>query len=144
MIFRLVTTCGVFMLVLTPFGVFATWWGAVLAFVAQVLVGMAFACLVYGFSARLHAEAGVRGAVPPRHLPAVPVLRRVLPDLQPRRRPGLVARLTPLWHGVNLSRMFCVDNVDWSVAAINVAYLVVLALFGWRWSVSGLTKRLVT
>ena len=32
-----------------------------------------------------------------------------------------VARLTPLWHGVNLSRMFMLDNVDWSVAAINVA-----------------------
>ena len=34
-----------------------------------------------------------------------------------------VARLTPLWHGVNLSRMFCVDNVDWSLAAVNVAVL---------------------
>ena len=35
-----------------------------------------------------------------------------------------VARLTPLWHGVNLSRMFCLDTVDWSTAAINVAVLV--------------------
>jgi lipooligosaccharide transport system permease protein len=55
-----------------------------------------------------------------------------------------VARLTPLWHGVNLSRMFCIDEVDWSVAAINVAVLVVLTVVGWFWSVSGLTKRLVS
>ena len=28
-----------------------------------------------------------------------------------------VAKLTPLWQGVNLSRMFCIDNVDWPLAA---------------------------
>ena len=39
-----------------------------------------------------------------------------------------VARLTPLWHGVNLSRMFCLDTVDWSLAAVNVAVLVVLTV----------------
>ena len=31
-----------------------------------------------------------------------------------------VARCTPLWHGVNLSRMFALDNVTWWVAAVNV------------------------
>ena len=35
-----------------------------------------------------------------------------------------VARLTPLWHGVNLSRMFALDNVTWWLAAVNVAVLV--------------------
>ena len=39
-----------------------------------------------------------------------------------------VARLTPLWHGVNLSRMFALDEVTWWVAGVNVAVLVVLAL----------------
>ena len=54
-----------------------------------------------------------------------------------------IAKLTPLWHGVNLSRMFCIDNVDWPLAAVNVAVLVALTVVGWFWSVSGLTKRLV-
>ena len=54
-----------------------------------------------------------------------------------------VARLTPLWHGVNLSRMFCLDQVDWWVAAVNVAVLLAMTAFGWWWSVTGLTKRLV-
>ena len=39
-----------------------------------------------------------------------------------------LARLTPLWHGVNLTRMFCLDHVDWSPAAVNVAVLVGLAV----------------
>ena len=55
-----------------------------------------------------------------------------------------VARLTPLWHGVNLSRMFCLGTVDWSLAAINVTVLVVLTLLGVRWSVTGLRRRLVS
>ena len=55
-LFRLATACGVFMLVLAPFGVFETWWGPFLAFGSQLLVGMAFAGLVYGFSTRLTAS----------------------------------------------------------------------------------------
>ena len=39
--------------------------------------------------------------------------------------------------------MFTLDTVDWPLAALNVTYLVVLGLVGWRWSVAGLTKRLV-
>ena len=54
-----------------------------------------------------------------------------------------IAQLTPLWHGVSLSRMFCIDVVDWSTAAINVACCSALTAFGWWWSVTGLTKRLV-
>ena len=55
-----------------------------------------------------------------------------------------VARLTPLWHGVNLSRMFALDNVTWWLAAVNVTVLVVLTALGWFWAVSGLEKRLVS
>ena len=54
-----------------------------------------------------------------------------------------VARVTPLWHGVNLSRMFTLDHVTWWVAGVNVAVLVGLGAVGWFWAVSGLEKRLV-
>ena len=38
------STCGVFFLVMAPFGVFATWWGPLLALARRtLLVGMAFA-----------------------------------------------------------------------------------------------------
>ena len=55
-----------------------------------------------------------------------------------------VARLTPLWHGVNLSRMFFLDNVDWGWAAVNAGVLLALTVLGVRWSIAGLTKRLVS
>ena len=44
---------------------------------------------------------------------------------------------------MSLSRMFCIDHVDWSLAAVNAAVLLALLVGGWFWSVSGLTKRLV-
>lgn len=143
-LFRLVSTCGVFMAVLAPFGVFATWWGALLAFAAQVLVGMCFAALVYGLSARMRSEEGFgvlyRVGVFPLFLfsGAFFPVSNLGPVLE------WVARLTPLWHGVNLSRMLTLDTVDWSLAAVNVLVLTSLTVTGWFWSVSGLARRLVS
>ncbi len=55
-----------------------------------------------------------------------------------------LARLTPLWHGVDLTRMLTLGRVDWSLAAIHVAYLVVLAAAGWLWAVRRLSRRMVS
>ena len=52
-----------------------------------------------------------------------------------------VARLTPLWQGVNLSRMCCLDTLDAPVALANLAVLIVLTALGWRWAVTGLQQR---
>ncbi len=43
---RIALATAVFMLVLAPFGVFETWWGALLAWLSQLLVGFAFATLM--------------------------------------------------------------------------------------------------
>ena len=127
--FRLATTCAVFMLVLAPFGVFETWWGPFLAFVSQVLVGMAFATA----GLRLH-----RAADRPRtasaccsgsgSFPLFLFSGAFFPVANLGEVGAWVARLTPLWHGVNLSRMFCLDTVDWSLAAVNVAVLLALTV----------------
>lgn len=142
-LFRLVTTCAVFMLVLAPFGVFATWWGPFLAFGAQLLVGMAFAAVVFGWSARLRDEAGFGVLFRLGIFPLFLFSGAFFPVANLGDAGALAARLTPLWHGVNLSRMFSVGAVDWPVALLNVAVLVALLVGGWFWSVSGLTKRLV-
>lgn len=143
-LFRLVTTCAVFMLVLAPFGVFTTWWGPFLAFGAQILVGMAFAALIFGWSARLRDEAGFGVLFRLGVFPLFLFSGAFFPVANLGDAGALAARLTPLWHGVNLSRMFSVGAVDWPVALLNVAVLVTLLVAGWFWSVSGLTKRLVT
>jgi len=143
-LFRLVTTCGVYLLMLAPFGVYATWWGPVLALGAQVLVGMAFATLVFGVTVRLKSEEGFglifRLGVFPLFLfsGAFFPIDNLGPALV------WVARLTPLWHGVDLSRMLTLGTVDWSLAAIHVVVLAALTVVGWFWSVRGLAKRLAS
>ena len=141
-VFRIASACAVFMLVLAPFGVFESWWGPLLAWLSQVLVGTAFSLLTFGYSARLRSEEGFgvlfRLGVMPLTLfsGAFFPIANLGPVLE------WAARLTPLWHGVSLSRMFCLDTVDWSLAAINAGVLVVLCVLGWRWAVTGLDKRL--
>jgi lipooligosaccharide transport system permease protein len=143
-LFRLATTCGVYTLVLAPFGVYATWWGPIAAFASQVLVGMTFAVWVYGFSARLHSEEGYGVLFRLGVFPLFLFSGAFFPVSNLGDVGAWVARVTPLWHGVNLSRMFALDHVTWWVAAVNVAVLVVLGLVGWRWAVTGLERRLVS
>jgi lipooligosaccharide transport system permease protein len=142
-LFRLATACGVFMLVLAPFGVFESWWGPFLAFGSQLLVGMAFAGLVYGYSTRIRSEAAFGVLFRLGVLPLTLFSGAFFPISNLGPVLEWVARLTPLWHGVNLSRMFCLDTVDWPLAALNAAVLVAVIVVGWFWSVSGLEKRLV-
>ena len=143
-LFRLATTCGVFMLVLTPFGVFATWWGPPLAFAAQVLVGLAFAGLVYGLTVRVRSEEMFALIFRLGVFPLFLFSGAFFPITNLGDAGAWFARLTPLWHGVNLSRMLCVDAVDPALAAVNVTVLAALAAGGWWWSVRGRTRRLVS
>jgi lipooligosaccharide transport system permease protein len=140
---RLALTCAVFMLVLAPFGVFESWWGPLLAYLAQVLVGLTFATLVYGFSARLKSPEGFGVLFRLGVFPLFLFSGAFFPVSNLGWLGERLAQLTPLWHGVSLSRMFCIDVIDWQVAAINVVVLLALTAFGWWWSVTGLTKRLV-
>jgi lipooligosaccharide transport system permease protein len=141
--FRVASACAVFMLVMAPFGVIETWWGAVVAFVSQVLVGTAFGSLVYAFTTRLKSPEGFGVLFRLGIFPLFLFSGAFFPIANLGEVGAWVARLTPLWHGVNLSRMFVLDHVDWGWAAVNVAVLVGLTLLGVRLSVTGLTKRLV-
>lgn len=142
--FRVATTCGVFMLVLAPFGLFETWWGPLLAYLSQILVGMAFATVMYGTTCRMRSEEGFGVVFRLGVFPLFLFSGAFFPVANLGDVGAWLARVTPLWHGVNLSRMFAIDNVDWSVAAVNAAVLLALTAFGWWWSVTGVTKRLVT
>ena len=103
------------MLVLAPFGVFESWWGPFLAYLgSQVLVGMAFATLVYGFTTRLTSPEGFGVLFRLGVFPLFLFSGAFFPIANLGTVGEWVAQLTPLWQGVNLSRMFCIDNVDWS------------------------------
>ncbi|UMG92685.1 ABC transporter permease [Nocardioides sp. TF02-7] len=143
-VLHLVAACGVYTLVMVPFGVFEAWWSPFLAFGAQVLCGTAFATLVYAFSTRVRSEQAFGVLFRLGVFPLFLFSGAFFPVTNLGDVGAWLARLTPLWHGVNLSRMLALDNVTWWVAGVNVAVLAALAVLGWRWSVSGLAKRMIT
>jgi lipooligosaccharide transport system permease protein len=127
---------------MAPFGVFATWWGPLLAFVATLLVGMAFAVWTFAFSARVESEASF-GLV--FRLVLVPLFLfsgAFFPISNLGDVLEWVAKLTPLWHGVNLARMLCLDNVDRSTALVNLHYLLAVLVSGWWVALRALARRL--
>jgi lipooligosaccharide transport system permease protein len=142
-VFRVGLVSGVFMLVMAPFGVFESVTGTILAFFVQLLLGVAIGACVYGFTAGLKDESAFsllfRFGLIPMFLfsGAFFPIANLSPVLE------RLAQATPLWHGVDLTRMLVLGRVDGSLATIHVVYLVALAAIGWWWANRRLTRRLV-
>jgi len=142
-VFRVATTSAVFLAVMAPFGVFASWQGVLVAFVVQLLLGLAFATPVYAFSAGLKDESAFALVFRLGMIPLFLFSGAFFPIANLNAPMEALARVTPLWHGVDLTRMLTLGHVDWPLAAVHVAYLTVLALAGWFWAVRRLTRRLI-
>jgi len=142
-LFRVATSCAVFALVLAPFDVYRSVPGALVAYLTSVLVGMAFAAPIYAFAAGVKTEQWfaliMRLVVMPLFLfsGAFFPITNLTPWME-----GL-ARITPLWHGVDLARMATLDNIDWGVATLHIAYLAIMCAGGCWWAVRRLTARMV-
>ncbi len=143
-LFRVGTTCAVYMLVVAPFGVFESWWGALLAFVTQVLIGSAFGSVVYAFTTRLTSPEGFGVLFRLGVFPLFLFSGAFFPVENLGDVGAWAARLTPLWHGVNLTRMLFLDQVDWGWAAVNAGVLLAVTFLGVRWSIKGLATRMVS
>jgi lipooligosaccharide transport system permease protein len=141
--FRVATTSAVFLAVMAPFGVFASWWGVLVAFVVQLLLGLAFAAPVYAFSAGLKDESAFALVFRLGMIPLFLFSGAFFPIGNLAAPLAALARLTPLWHGVDLTRMLTLGHVDWPLAGVHVAYLSVLAVAGWCWAVRRLSRRLI-
>jgi lipooligosaccharide transport system permease protein len=143
-LFRVATTCAVFLAVMAPFGVFSSVPGVIGAFFVQLLIGLAFATPIYAFSAGLKDESAFALVFRLGMIPLFLFSGAFFPvsNLDPWME--ALARVTPLWHGVDLTRMLTLGQLDWSMAAVHVAYLAVLALAGWLWAVRRLTKRMIS
>jgi len=142
--FRVAATSAVFLAVMSPFGVFESWVGVLVAFLAQLLIGLAFATPIYAFSAGLRDESAFALVFRLGMIPLFLFSGAFFPIRNLNAPMEALARVTPLWHGVDLTRMLTLGQVDWSLAALHVAYLAVLALAGWLWAVRRLTRRLIT
>jgi lipooligosaccharide transport system permease protein len=141
--FRVATSCVVFTLALAPFDVYHSVLGALVAFGASVLVGMAFATPLYAFAANVETEQWfafiMRIVVMPLFLfsGAFFPITNLAPVLE------VLARITPLWHGVDLARMATLGRWNGDLALVHVAYLAVMLALGWWWAVRRLTRKLV-
>ena len=141
--FRVGTSCAVFLAVLAPFGVFESAPGVVGAFFVQLLVGLAFATPIYAFSAGLKDESAFALVFRLGMIPLFLFSGAFFPIANLSPWMETLARVTPLWHGVDLTRMLTLGEVDWTLALVHVTYLGVLALAGWFWAVRRLTRRMV-
>ena len=142
-LFRVATTAAVFMVVLAFFGVYASVLGAVLAFGVQLLIGLAFGAVIYGYTAGLSSEAGFALIYRLVIVPLFLFSGAFFPISNLSAPLEWLARLTPLWHGVDLTRMLTLGAVDGSAALVHVAYLAAMSAFGWWWAVRRLTNRLI-
>jgi lipooligosaccharide transport system permease protein len=142
-LFRVATVSAVFLVVMSPFGVFESFGGVLVAFLVQVLIGLAFAAPIYALSAGLKDESGYALVFRLGMIPMFLFSGAFFPvsNLDPWME--ALAKVTPLWHGVDLTRMLLLGQVDDTMAVVHVAYLGVLAVLGWLLAVRLLHKRLV-
>ncbi len=143
-LFRVASTSAAFLLVLSFFDVFASAAGAVGAFAATLLIGMAFATPVYGLSAGLKDQTAFALIYRLGIVPLFLFSGAFFPIANLPAPLEAAAVLTPLWHGVSLTRMLTLGHVETGLALLHVAYLGTCVLVGWWWSVRRLTRRLVT
>jgi ABC-type multidrug transport system permease subunit len=141
--FRVATTCAVFLAVMASFGVFSSVPGVVAAFFVQLLIGLAFATPLYGFTAGLKDESAFSLVFRLGMIPMFLFSGAFFPVSNLNAWMEALAKVTPLWHGVDLTRMLTLGEVDWSMAAVHVAYLAGMAFLGWLWAVRRLTRRMV-
>jgi lipooligosaccharide transport system permease protein len=141
--FRVGTVSAVFILVMAPFGVFTSWWGVVVAFFVQLLIGLAFATPIYALSSKLKDESAYGLVFRLGMIPLFLFSGAFFPISNLNPAMEWLARVTPLWHGVDLTRMLVLGNVDGSTALVHVVYLVVLAALGWWLAVRLLHRRLI-
>ena len=142
--FRIGTTCGVYFLVLAPFGVFATWWGPVLAWLVTLLVGLAFGTWVFAFSAHTGSESSFALIFRLGMVPLFLFSGAFFPIANLGDAGAWAARCTPLWQGVNLVRSLCLDTVVATTAVANLLVLLVLTAVGWTLALRSLRSRLLT
>jgi lipooligosaccharide transport system permease protein len=143
-LFRVGLTCAVFLAVMAPFGVFESAPGVLGAFLVQLLIGAAFATPIYGFTAGLKDESAFALVFRLGMIPMFLFSGAFFPISNLSAWMEALAWVTPLWHGVDLTRMLTLGQVDWPVAAVHVAYLVALTVAGWLWAVRRLTGRMVS
>jgi lipooligosaccharide transport system permease protein len=140
--FRVLTTCAVFLGVIALFGGIESPLG-VLALGVALLVGLAFGAPVFAVAARLESDAGFAMIFRFGVIPAFLFSGAFFPVSQLPDGIEWLAYVTPLWHGVELSRDLCLGTVPALPTLAHIAYLLLWIAVGTWFTVRGLSRRLV-
>jgi len=129
--FRLATTAAVFVAVMTAFGTVSSVAGGALALVIAVLVGLAHTTPTFAFSVTRDSPEAFSVVFRVVVLPLSLFSGAFFPVSQLPAALEWLARVTPMWHGVELARMATTGAVSWGAAGVHIAYLLLWAVTGW-------------
>ena len=131
-----------FVLVASLFGAFASWW-ALLSIPVGVLTCLAFATVLFGVTSRARTD-GVFNVVFRLVITPLMLFSGVFfpVDLLPTGM-QVLAWVTPLWHGVELSRDCATASAD-VMSLVHLAVLLVFVAGGLVLALTGMRKRLVS
>ena len=139
--FRIFMACGVFLLVMAAYGALHDWLGAVLALVVVVLLGLAHAAPIVGLTARMKRESGFALLFRLGLMPMFLFSGAFFPITQLGGF-AWIAYFTPIWHGVDLTRMLTAGHFELWQGLGHVAYILAWIVAGWFYAVRGFRRRL--
>ncbi|MDP9443363.1 MAG: ABC transporter permease [Actinomycetota bacterium] len=141
-VFRIATTAAVFLVVVAAFGLVSSVVGGLAALVVATVVGLAHATPVFAYSASIKDESSFSvlfrlGVIPMFLFSGAFFPVQQLPDVM-----EWLAYLTPLWHGVELTRGLVLGAVDPGWAAVHLGYLLAVLVVGWWLALRAFRRRL--
>jgi lipooligosaccharide transport system permease protein len=138
---RLFLSATVFLIVMTLLDAVEVTHAPLLLPVA-VLTGLAFAAPIQAFAATQVKDTPFASLFRFVLMPMFIFSGTFFPISQLPTALQVVAMLTPLWHGVSLSRGLALGTLDPLVGLVNVTYLSALVAFGLAWSFRSFRVRL--
>ena len=141
-VLRLATTCTVLLAVLALFGIVHSVVGGLGAIAVAVLVGLAFATPIFAFSARQENDSGYALLYRLGLIPMFLFSGAFFPISQLPAAIAWLARLTPVWHGVELCRALTTGRATVLAALGHVGYLLLWVVVGWWLAERAFRRRL--
>jgi lipooligosaccharide transport system permease protein len=139
--FRIATLATVFLVVLSLFGIVRSPL-ALLAIPVTTLVGVAFSACLIAFTATQRNDVGFSAVFRFIINPLFLFSGTFFPLSQLPDQVEWVAWLTPLYHGVELTRGLVLDRLDPLAAPLHLAYLVAMFGIGFWLADRNLTRRM--
>jgi lipooligosaccharide transport system permease protein len=143
-VFRVLITCGFFVVVLAFYDAVGSWWQALLVLGVTLLVGISHGAPMAAVASRLNSDSGFALVYRLGVVPMSLFSGAFFPVDQLPSAIRWLAYLTPIWHGVDLSRSITLGGGDPWLMAVNVVYLVGLTAVGWYFCVTGFARRLAS